>query len=159
MKAGRLRIRQGDRTWDAAVSTDGRVDIAERRLAVTRGAGASWRVAEDERATSVHAVSDGDTVWVHADGQVFVFEVSGASEGRARSRTPAGAGLSAPMPATVRAVLVSAGDTVENGQTLVVLEAMKMELPLRAPRAGTVRAVMCQPGELVQPGVALVELS
>jgi 3-methylcrotonyl-CoA carboxylase alpha subunit len=40
-----------------------------------------------------------------------------------------------------------------------VLEAMKMELPIRAPREGIIAAVHCEPGELVQPGVALVDLA
>ena len=62
------------------------------------------------------------------------------------------------MPATVRAVLVSVGDQVTEGQTLVVLEAMKMELPLRAPKTGRVAQVRCAPGELVQPGAPLVEM-
>jgi biotin carboxyl carrier protein len=40
-----------------------------------------------------------------------------------------------------------------------MLEAMKMELPLRAPHDGVVRAVHCTPGQLVQPGIPLVELA
>jgi biotin carboxyl carrier protein len=40
----------------------------------------------------------------------------------------------------------------------LVLEAMKMELPVRTPRAGVVQAVHCAQGELVQPGVALIDL-
>jgi len=40
----------------------------------------------------------------------------------------------------------------------VLLEAMKMELPIRAPREGRVKALHCRPGELVQPGTALVDL-
>ena len=67
-------------------------------------------------------------------------------------------GLAAPMPATVTAVNVTPGQQVETGDVLVVLEAMKMELPIRAPRDGRVKAVACKPGELVQPGVPLVEL-
>ena len=63
------------------------------------------------------------------------------------------------MPATVRAVLVTAGDHVTVGQPLVILEAMKMELPLRAPVDGTVKTVRCEPGDLVQPGTALVEVA
>jgi 3-methylcrotonyl-CoA carboxylase alpha subunit len=39
-----------------------------------------------------------------------------------------------------------------------MLEAMKMELPIKAPREGVVRAVHCHTGDLVQPGVNLVEL-
>ena len=50
-------------------------------------------------------------------------------------------------------------DAVRRGDVLVMLEAMKMELPLRAPHDGVVRAVRCAPGDLVQPGAPLVELA
>jgi biotin carboxyl carrier protein len=56
-------------------------------------------------------------------------------------------------------VLVQPGARVAKGDVLVMLEAMKMELPVKAPRDGVVRAIRCQPGELVQPGVDLVELA
>jgi 3-methylcrotonyl-CoA carboxylase alpha subunit len=62
------------------------------------------------------------------------------------------------MPATVRAVLVEAGQTVARGETVVILEAMKMELPVRAPHDGVVKTIACQPGELVQPGTPLLEM-
>jgi 3-methylcrotonyl-CoA carboxylase alpha subunit len=62
------------------------------------------------------------------------------------------------MPATVRRVLVGAGDRVTPGQSLIILEAMKMELPVRAGASGTVRAIHCREGELVQPGVTLIDL-
>ena len=66
--------------------------------------------------------------------------------------------LAAPMPATVAAVLVQPGAVVAAGDTLVRLEAMKMELAIRAPAAGRVTAVDCRAGELVQPGRPLVTL-
>lgn len=78
-------------------------------------------------------------------------QVRGARHGNADT-------LASPMPATVISVLVSAGDRVAQGDTLVLLEAMKMELPLRAPHAGVVADVRCTPGALVQPGAALVTL-
>jgi biotin carboxyl carrier protein len=62
------------------------------------------------------------------------------------------------MPAQVTAVRVAAGDRVAAGAVLVLLEAMKMELPLRAPVAGRVRAIHCAPGDRVAPGRALVDL-
>ena len=64
----------------------------------------------------------------------------------------------APMPATVVSLRARPGDSVDEGDTLMVLEAMKMELPIRAPRAGIVKAVHCAEGELVQPGINLVEI-
>jgi biotin carboxyl carrier protein len=67
--------------------------------------------------------------------------------------------ITAPMPATVMKVLVSPGAAVRKGDTLVILEAMKMELPLRASADGTVTAVHCRDGELVQPDALLIELT
>jgi len=63
------------------------------------------------------------------------------------------------MPATVIKIAVTAGQAVRQGETLVVLEAMKMELPIRAPADAVVRAVNCREGELVQPERTLVELA
>jgi biotin carboxyl carrier protein len=67
--------------------------------------------------------------------------------------------LTSPMPATVVKVLVAPGQAVRHGDTLVVLEAMKMELPIRAPSDAVVQAVNCREGELVQPERTLVELA
>jgi biotin carboxyl carrier protein len=102
-----------------------------------------------------HAVADGDKRWVFLDGDVFELEVVRA--GRRRGGSHHGS-LSAPMPATVIRVNTEAGARVKRGDTLVVLEAMKMELPVRATADGTVTAVKCRVGELVQPGTPLVEV-
>lgn len=67
--------------------------------------------------------------------------------------------LKAPMNGTVVAVLVSAGQTVEAGQTLLVMEAMKMEYAIKAPADGVVNAVFYQAGELVKDGAELVDFS
>ena len=62
------------------------------------------------------------------------------------------------MPATVLKVLVAPGATVSKGDTLLILEAMKMELPIRAAANAVVLEVRCREGELVQPDTVLVEL-
>lgn len=80
-------------------------------------------------------------------------ELAGASAG------PAGpAPLIAPMPGLIVRVNVEAGDRVQAGQGLVVMEAMKMENELRAQAAGTVRRVSCAPGTAVEKGTVLIEL-
>jgi 3-methylcrotonyl-CoA carboxylase alpha subunit len=80
-----------------------------------------------------------------------------AVQTKRRSAGSAGGALIAPMPATVIKVLVKPGDAVKKGDIVVVLEAMKMELPVRALGDGVVSAVTCREGELVQADAALVE--
>jgi biotin carboxyl carrier protein len=63
------------------------------------------------------------------------------------------------MPARVVQVLVHPGDSVRKGDTLVLLEAMKMELPIRALDDTKVVAVHCRDGELVQADAPLVDLT
>jgi acetyl-CoA carboxylase biotin carboxylase subunit len=77
---------------------------------------------------------------------------------RRRGSTDATA-LIAPMPATVIKVNAQAGDAVSKGDVVVLLEAMKMELPLRAPADATVAEVHCREGELVQGEALLVEFA
>jgi biotin carboxyl carrier protein len=63
------------------------------------------------------------------------------------------------MPAQVTAVLVAPGDVVLAGAPLVLLEAMKMELPLKAPFSASVTAIHCNVGDRVSPGRTLVDLA
>ena len=67
--------------------------------------------------------------------------------------------IRAPMPGLVLRVLVEAGQTVEEGEGLVVLEAMKMENELRAPAAGTVEAVHVASGAAVGKNDLLIEFA
>jgi pyruvate carboxylase subunit B len=77
----------------------------------------------------------------------------------AASAAPAGpAPVRAPMPGLIVRVNVKAGDTVQAGEGLVVMEAMKMENELRATAAGTVRSVEVTAGTAVEKGALLVAL-
>jgi 3-methylcrotonyl-CoA carboxylase alpha subunit len=89
------------------------------------------------------------------DTRVTAVQPTFARKGTARAS--AGKALMAPMPATVIRVQVKPGDAVRKGDIVLVLEAMKMELPIRAPGEGIVAAVHCREGDLVQPDTALVE--
>jgi acetyl-CoA carboxylase biotin carboxyl carrier protein len=62
------------------------------------------------------------------------------------------------IPATVWQVNVRVGDTVEPGDELIVLESMKMEIPVVAPAAGTVSAVHVASADRVQEGDALADV-
>jgi acetyl-CoA carboxylase biotin carboxyl carrier protein len=67
--------------------------------------------------------------------------------------------IHAEMVASVHSVAVTAGESIDAGTTLVVLESMKMEIPVLAESAGTVLEVLVGVGDVVQEGDALVSLS
>lgn len=67
--------------------------------------------------------------------------------------------LIAPMPGKIVKLLVKAGDTVQEGQTLLVMEAMKMQNELKSSAAGTVSAVHVQEGAAVETGAELVTVT
>jgi acetyl/propionyl-CoA carboxylase alpha subunit len=83
-----------------------------------------------------------------------------SSQGSRTRQSGAGqTSLTAPMPATVLKVAVKPGDSVKKGDLVVLLEAMKMELPLRAPADAVISAVRCREGDLVPADATLVEFS
>lgn len=97
-------------------------------------------------------VGDQRQLWLN--GHTFTAE-------RVRERSHSSQGdvsLAAAIPAVVTAVLVNSGDTVAAGDRLILLESMKMVIPIQAPYAGVVTAVHCAPGESVQAGVQLIEV-
>jgi acetyl-CoA/propionyl-CoA carboxylase biotin carboxyl carrier protein len=103
--------------------------------------------------------ADGDTIWLGRGGDAWMLTQQRETIDRTGPAGPGTGPLTSPMPGTVLAVPVSAGDTVGPGQALVVVEAMKMEHVIAAPAAGTVRQVLVKPGDSVtlnQP-VAVVE--
>jgi acetyl/propionyl-CoA carboxylase alpha subunit len=81
-----------------------------------------------------------------------------AAEDQRAVSTAAPGSLAAPMPGTVQRILVSEGESVDAGQVLMLLEAMKMELTVVAPAAGVVAAVLVAEGELVSGGQRLIEV-
>ena len=68
-------------------------------------------------------------------------------------------GVASPIAGTVLEVKVKAGDVVEQGQTLLVIEAMKMETAIAAPGPGTVKAVPVAAGDAVRENQTLVEFA
>jgi biotin carboxyl carrier protein len=65
----------------------------------------------------------------------------------------------APMPGKVIRVLVSAGDTVEANQGLVVVEAMKMQNEIRAPKSGKIEHIFIRGGQAIAAGEALITIT
>ena len=67
--------------------------------------------------------------------------------------------IRAEMVANVWKVLVSEGDQVDDGDTLVILESMKMEIPVLADSAGTISTMHVAEGDVVQEGDLIAEIS
>ena len=70
-----------------------------------------------------------------------------------------GTKVSAPMPGTILDIKVAVGDTVEAGQAIVVLEAMKMENDIVAPQDGTVASINVTAGQSVESGAVLATMN
>jgi acetyl-CoA carboxylase biotin carboxyl carrier protein len=71
----------------------------------------------------------------------------------------AGVNLNAHITGTVWKIEVKEGDTVAEGQTCVILESMKMEMPLEAPQAGKVEKITCKEGQAVNEGDVLLVIA
>lgn len=103
------------------------------------------------------AIRRGGSLYLHWQGELQSISLLDPIAEAEASHAHHG-GLTAPMNGSIVRVLVEAGQQVEAGAQLVVLEAMKMEHSIRAPHAGVVKALYCQEGEMVSEGSALVEL-
>jgi propionyl-CoA carboxylase alpha chain len=110
--------------------------------------GRSWRVCVDRDGAWRHVTIEGE-------GEA---RFERATPGRKLARDAAAGGLSSPMPGTVVKVLVAAGDRVEKGQDLLVVEAMKMEYKIAAPAAGIVSAIAVEAGDPCDAGQVLAEI-
>lgn len=106
-----------------------------------------------------------DTSWrVHLSGrdgvlQVHILTLDDLHGGDAGAASADADTLKAPMPGTVVELSTRQGDLVEQGQTLVVLEAMKLLQNLTAPLRGTVEEIFCSTGDTVSSGAPLVRLA
>ena len=112
----------------------------------------------DGKRVTAYVSSENAKRWVTINGQTLVLtKSSGARRGGHAGHHAAGE-LTAPMPGQVRAVNVSEGDEVTKGQTLLVLEAMKMEIRIHAPQDGTVKKLFVSQGQTVEREQILIEV-
>jgi biotin carboxyl carrier protein len=146
---GRYRVTVGDRRID--------VDVRQPMSGLT-----SLLVDGVSHVADVAAAAGGSLVDV--DGATYLVEVEDHARHVIRTRGGASGGgagqtLKTPLPGKVTHVAVTVGDRVERGQTIVVIEAMKMENEFKAGVAGTVTEIRVQPGQPVNAGDTLVLIS
>ncbi|NKF20991.1 acetyl-CoA carboxylase biotin carboxyl carrier protein subunit [Solimonas marina] len=138
------RLHRGDHAVDVVLSTaaDGRtfLTVAGRRVEVV-------------------VATHGDDVYVHVDGEAYQLRyqhpldrLAAQAGGSAEDR------ITAPMPGSIVAVMAKAGDAVTKGQTLLVMESMKMETTIAAPRDGVIADVSYEKGQTFDRDALLLSL-
>jgi len=116
-----------------------------------------WLLTIGGKRVTIYGAAAGNNRYLHVDGQTYTLTVPDARAKR-RKGVAAGGDLTAQMPGQVADVLVVEGQTVEAGQTLVILEAMKMQIRVTAPAAGRVRRLLVGKGMVVERGQLLLEV-
>ena len=118
---------------------------------------ASYTATVEGKSFNVQVVSD-DTVTV--DGKTFKVNVATGKASAAPAAAAAGSGktyeVTSPLPGTVVRTCVEPGDEVEAGEELLIIEAMKMETPVKAEKGGTVVEFLVAPKEVITAGQAIV---
>ena len=146
-----------ERAGDAyRVTIDGRAHTVRAE----RLADGGLRLITDAGQVIAYAAAQGERRYVQVAGEAHTFTLR---DERTRRRGGAAAGsaagrITAQMPGQVRQVLAAAGDVVQRGQTLLILEAMKMELKVTAPADGTIQRVAVREGDVVARDQVLAEL-
>jgi len=144
--------------------TDGDADAIVIQTASLHGPHLSVTLNDAPVQRLVHFERRGGQWCVYVNGQGGAFEVLiGSLEDRhllqgARDGGASDDMLCAPMPGAVAEILVTQGQHVNRGDTLVVLEAMKLLQSLAAPATGTIAEIFCEPGDNVAGGAPLIRI-
>lgn len=158
---------QDDSKWSvAAVPSDGgyvalRVMVDEEPVDVSEWHLITTDVSEEiildrgNGGESIVIAKVGDVWWVHHDGHTSRVSVVEAGVHNAFDQT---GGLTSPMPGKIITVMASVGESVNEGQTLLILEAMKMENRICSPVNGVVSAIHYEVGSQVNQGTMLIEI-
>jgi biotin carboxyl carrier protein len=158
----KITLRDGETTHDATVTRVGdsvtvtRPDGRAFGFTVVSASGGVLVVARGSRLFALRGQDTGPhDRQIQVGGRTVAYAVSTPD-----TQDAAGSGdLAATIPSVVLEVLVVPGERVAAGDRMILLESMKMVMPLVAPSDGTVLSVLCSPGDAVQPGVNLIEFA
>lgn len=140
---GRLVTPHGEQTVEAVSRrSDWSLKLGDRMLRVEHLADGSFRVNGRELEIQLRS---------QLEHQFARYQKDGDEDGARR--------LEAPMPGRIVKLLVAEGDTVEKGQGLLIVEAMKMENELKAPASARVERILVTEGQGVEKGARLIELA
>jgi len=110
------------------------------------------------RSERLHAVADGDQVWVHWRGRAWQLERIDPTRASATGGAEAAGTAHAPMPGVVVSLLVAPGQTVAEGDALLVIESMKLQTTICAAAEGVVIELPFAVGQSFQRGAVLARL-
>lgn len=148
-----VRVVRADGGWEVTLD-----DATPLRVDGVQTGPTSWSLVVDGRAIEPYVLARGNEVVVDLEGDVHRLQLFDERALRARG-AHGGSGdreIRAVMPGKVVAVLVEEGASVEQGDGILVVEAMKMENEIKAGRAGTVSKIAVAPGQAVESGELLV---
>ncbi|MCP4623432.1 MAG: biotin/lipoyl-binding protein [bacterium] len=110
---------------------------------------------------TVYAAENDEEIFIHLNGRVVQLAKAGNDIKKFSSdgvEFGAKDEIATPMPGKVVKILVNEGDTIETGQSLVIVESMKMENEIKSPTNGTVKSIHFSDGDLVGPNQLIIKL-
>ncbi|TVZ05577.1 ATP-grasp domain-containing protein [Trebonia kvetii] len=128
---------------------DGEPEGARAEFRAAPGGGTDLVITAAGRTRKYAYAADGATTWLGRDGRTWAVREEQAASPRAGRVAAADGSVRSPMPGTVLAVHVSAGERVTAGQPVLVVEAMKMEHTVTAPVDGVIAELTAKPGQQV----------
>ena len=144
-----------ERQASAAARRDGVEPVSPETIAfAARREGARWRVAIDGHEALYDVISHGAGKRIYLGAEHWDIATPNPLAGLGAGHAAAGS-LTAPMPGVIIKVNVKAGDSVSAGDTLIVMEAMKMEHAIKAPQDGVLKEIFFAEGEQVKDGAIL----
>ena len=162
-----IKFTYGDETYDVKLAEEegGRLRFtwgaSDRDARVQKVYTGGYLVHHEHRLSEVmvDGPDEDGTLLVRCDGELWELKVPAPPRlGQAPGLGAGSQSVVSPIPGKIVAVLVGPGDEVEEGQPVLIMEAMKMENELRAGCRGTVRKVNVEPGENVDGGRVLVAI-
>jgi len=156
----------GDNTYIIEVDEDHRIifddEVVDIDFTRIGDHGLHSMIVEDQSFEALVEQVDSAHWQVFMEGKLYEVEVYEESIRRLQKRTALGADDSgelvvrAPMPGLVLSIAVSEGQEIESGDTVVILESMKMENELKAPRGGVIDRIEIEPGQSVEQNQVLI---
>jgi acetyl/propionyl-CoA carboxylase alpha subunit len=159
----RFRYQSKEMTYDIALDRQGEgyyavLDGVTYLLEVLDVLPGQITVLLDGRPATFYWATDSGVRWISLQGCVYVLEKPSTQAQSRRGENPAEEAVRAPMPAQVHLISVKPGDSVEKGQTLMILEAMKMEIRVQSPRQGKLTRLLVEEGQTVERNAILAEI-